>query len=96
MAQRTVVDADSGYKVELDGERVTALIVPGGTILTLGEIVVFNGRFGAPEGTVGTVTKIRKPFANGLTSDVLDVKTRSGREVAHVKPKDLIEGADIG
>ena len=58
-----------------------------------GQVVIANGKFGAKEGTRGIVIKIHRPYANGKTSNVIEVHFEGHRFSHHMKFHDLVESS---
>lgn len=73
-----------------NGPRVTS-----GQLVVLGQKVFANGRYGAPNGTMGIVIGLNLPYEDDRTSDILVVWFEGFEHEHHMKFKDL-EGLPIG
>jgi len=84
------------YKVQrwyLNGKpgKITAIQqgIPYGHIVSLGQKVTSNGRYGHKKGVWGIVVLLEMPFEHGQTSDVIKVWFEGEEDATRMKFKDL-------
>ncbi|MDP3784880.1 MAG: hypothetical protein Q8R12_02285 [bacterium] len=79
-----------GYILEIDeGCDQIVSIARGSRVVKVGQLVTANGRIFAQKGARGSVVKIERPYANGLTSDVIMAHFEGQRTPVGMKFKDL-------
>lgn len=91
MPEENWEEVKGGYEVIRRGGEIVALrnSTVRKIVVRVGDEVIANGRFGAPEGTNGIVMSLQEPFTNGLTYDVIGVAWMGRGTVQDMKLKDL-------
>ena len=79
----------SGFLLEVEGKLIKSVTITGGKIIKLEQRVISNGRM-APSGASGIVVRIREPYFNGHTSDILEVLFEDEPTTRFMKFKDLL------